>query len=64
MSSLMFVSKARNYPRMKHLKGSPLGLALAFPTVNKIGWKDLPRTKTLAQYEQSKITTVKSFITF
>ncbi len=32
-------------------------------TNNRLGWKGLPGTNTLAYYENSKITALKSFIT-
>jgi hypothetical protein len=37
-------------------------MPLALPTNIRLGWKGLPGTNTLAYYENSEITTVKSFI--
>ncbi len=48
---------------VEHLKGSSIGLAPALPTNIRLGWKVLPRTKTLGCYEHSQITKDKSFIT-
>jgi hypothetical protein len=39
------------------------GKLLALPTYIRLGWKSLPETSTLAYYENSQITAVKSFIT-
>jgi hypothetical protein len=39
-----------------------LSLAQALPTNNKLGWRGLPETNTLAYYETPEITAVKSFI--
>jgi hypothetical protein len=49
---------------MEHLKGSSMGLAPALPTNIRLGWKSLQGTNTLAYYEDSLLTAVKSFITF
>ncbi len=35
---------------------------MALPTNMRLGWKDLPRTNTLAYYENPYITVVKRFI--
>ena len=49
---------------MKHLSDSPLlGKLLALPTNIRPYWKSLSGTNTPAYYENSKVTTVKSFIT-
>jgi hypothetical protein len=50
---------------MEHLSGTPLfGRLLALSANIILGRKGLPWTNTLAYYEHSKITAVKSFITF
>ncbi len=51
------------YQRLEHLKGSSIGKAPAFPIHIRLGWKGLPRGNTLAFYENSKLTAVKSFMT-
>jgi hypothetical protein len=49
---------------MKNLSGALLyGRLGALPIDNRLGWKGLPGTNTLAYYENSKIMAVKSFIT-
>jgi len=49
----------------KHLTGVPLkGRRLALPTNNRLGWKSLPGTNTLAYYEKAQLTAGKSFIIF
>ncbi len=49
--------------RLKQLSGVPLQCRLlASPTKIRLGWKGLPRSNTLAYYENPLITTVKSFI--
>ncbi len=48
---------------MEHLKGASLGWTQALLTKIRIGWKGLLGTYTLAYYANSKIRTVKSFIT-
>jgi hypothetical protein len=56
--SLMFVSIAGGY-----LSEEPeVCFTLALLGNIKLGWKDLPRTNSLAYYKHSEITTVKSFI--
>jgi hypothetical protein len=48
---------------VKHLSGAPLyGRPLALPTNNRLGWKGLPRTNTLAYCENQSNTAVKSFV--
>ncbi len=48
---------------MKHLSGASLyGRFLALPTNIRLGWKVHPGTKTLAHYENSLITPVKSLV--
>ncbi len=49
---------------MKKLNVLHWGRLLAFPTKMALSWKGLPGTTTLAHYEKSYITAVKSFITF
>ena len=49
--SLMFVSKARAYPRMEHLKGASLDFALVLLANIRLGWKSTLGTNTLAYYE-------------
>ncbi len=56
----MFVSKA--IPSMEHRKDASLGYAPALPTNISLGWKGLPGTNTLANYENPQITALKSFI--
>jgi hypothetical protein len=36
------------YPKVEHLKGASVGSALALPAKIRLGWKNLPRTNTLA----------------
>ncbi len=43
----MFVSKAKNYPKVEHLKGSSLGQATALHGNMRLGWKGWPGTNTL-----------------
>ncbi len=52
-------------PKWSTVRSGPplLGKLLALPTNIILGWKSLPGTNTLAQYENSYITAVKSFIT-
>jgi hypothetical protein len=48
---------------VKHLLAAPLlGRLLALPTNITLGWISLPRTNTLAYYENVYLTAVKSFI--
>jgi hypothetical protein len=58
-SSQIFEGKARILPK----GGAPLGYAPALPVSKRLGWKSLPRTKTLAYYAQLQIMDIKSFIT-
>jgi len=38
--------------QVKHLAGAPLkGKLIASPQIIRLGWKGLPRTNTLAYYE-------------
>jgi hypothetical protein len=48
---------------VERLKGSSIGQTPALPTNIRLGWKILPRTNTLAYYDNSLIMAVKSFIT-
>ncbi len=49
---------------MKSLSDAPLqGKLLALPTNNRLIWKVLPGTNTLAYYKNSYLKAVKSFIT-
>ena len=57
-SSLMFAGKAKAC-----LSGATHRQALAFPSDIRLGWKGLPGTNSLAYYERSYLTAVKSFIT-
>jgi len=41
------------YPRVEHLKGVSLVYAAVLLTNNRLGWKSLPSTNTLAYYEIS-----------
>jgi hypothetical protein len=51
-------------PRVEHLSGaSLLGNLQALLANIRLGWNSLPETNTLAYYEHSSITDVKSFIT-
>jgi hypothetical protein len=52
--SLMFVSKARDYLRIKHLNGASLKQAPALLANISPGWKSLPRTNTLVYYVMAK----------
>ncbi len=45
------------------MKGASLGYALALPANNRLGWKGLPSTNALADYEKVYFTGVKSFMT-
>jgi hypothetical protein len=47
----MFAVKAGPYPRMEHLKGALVGLALALHANIRPGWKGLPGANTLAYFE-------------
>jgi hypothetical protein len=59
----MFVSKA-GPTKVKDLSGAPLcGRLPALPANIIIRWKDLPGTNTLAYYEYSYNTAVKSYLT-
>ncbi len=49
--SLMFVGEARCLPRVEHLKVASLEEAPTLLGNIRLGWKDLPRTNTLAYYE-------------
>jgi hypothetical protein len=49
---------------VNHLKGAELGQALALPANNRLGWKGLSVTNTLAYYENLLFTATKSFTTF
>jgi hypothetical protein len=51
------------YPRRKHLKGAPIGLALALLSNSKMGWKGFPKTNTLPYQASSSAMKEKSFIT-
>jgi hypothetical protein len=49
---------------VKNLSGAPhYGKLLALPMSIRLGWKGLLGTDTLAYYENSQITDMKSFIT-
>jgi hypothetical protein len=41
----MFVGKARSLPRVEHLKGTSICLALALLANIRLGWKNLVRDK-------------------
>ncbi len=56
--SLMFAVKARAYPSEASFRCSTLDLLAN----DKLDWKGLPGTNTLAYYENPYITTVKRFI--
>ncbi len=62
-SNLMFVRKAVAYPSGAPERGSPLGLALGLTANIRLSCQGLPRTITLAFYENLKITDVKCFMT-
>ncbi len=50
--SLMFTSKASSIPKGEEAKrGLHLGRLLALPVNIRLGWKDLPGTKTLGYKE-------------
>ncbi len=49
--SLIFVGKAVAYPRLKHLKSASLRKARSLLTNVRLGWKGLPGTNSLANYE-------------
>jgi hypothetical protein len=40
---------------MSPTKGSPLGLAPALPTNNRLGWKGMAVTNTLAYYDTATV---------
>ncbi len=49
---------------MKNLTDIPLlGRLLALPTNNRLSWKGLPGTNTLAYYKNARLTAVNRFIT-
>ncbi len=56
-SSIMFAGKAGAYPSEAPFRYSNLGYANI-----RLGWKGLPRTNTLAYYENPSIMAVKSFV--
>ncbi len=60
--SLMFLVKARSYPRVEHLKSASLGQASAVPANIMLGWRDLTVTNTLAHYKNLLITAIKNLI--
>jgi hypothetical protein len=49
--------------QVKHLYGAPLKDRLLAFSTNRLCWKSLPETNTLAYYVNSKIRDVKSFTT-
>jgi hypothetical protein len=49
---------------VEHLKDTSLSQVLASVTDIRIGWRGLPGTNTVAYYENTSITNVKSFIIF
>jgi hypothetical protein len=59
---LSYVSGS-TYLRVGYVKDDSLGWALASLANIKLGLKGIPRTNTLAYYELSYITAVKSFMT-
>jgi hypothetical protein len=65
LSSLVQCLLVKQEPtQLKHLLGALLqGRLLALPSNNRLGWKGLPVTNTLAFYENSKITAIKRLIT-
>ncbi len=65
LSSLVKYLRVRPEPSwLKHLSSALLyDRLLALPTNIRLGWKGLTGTKTLAHYEKSQRTAVKSFIT-
>ncbi len=59
----MFAGKAGPY-LLKNLSDAPLkGRLLALPINNTLGGESLPGTNTLAYYQKTQHTAVKSFIT-
>jgi len=48
---------------VEYVKDASLLYAAALFTNSRLGWKCLPRTNTVAHYEYSYITDIKSFIT-
>jgi hypothetical protein len=65
LSSLVCCLWARPgaYPTVSRLKGGTLRKTPALSTIIRLGRKGLPRTNTLAYYENYKLTAAKSFIT-
>jgi hypothetical protein len=60
----MFVRKAGAYPIVAHKRSSDFKVgSFSLPTNISLGWKSSSGTETLADYEHSSITDVKSFIT-
>ncbi len=57
------LSKPGAYPRTKYFKGASLWQASTLVANVRLARKGLPWTNTLAYYEHSQITYVKSFIT-
>jgi hypothetical protein len=49
------------YPRRQHLKGAPIGLALALLSNSKTYWKGFPRKNTLAYEASSSVMKEKKF---
>jgi hypothetical protein len=60
--SIMFAGMTGADPFETPLKCST-GRLLALPTNNRLRWNGLAGANTLAYYENSQLTTVKSFIT-
>jgi hypothetical protein len=58
--SLMFVSKAREYSRMEHLRGASIDYAMALLANIRLGWKSPLGTNTLAYYEHWQIADEQS----
>ncbi len=50
--------------RVEHLKGASLRQAPALLVNIRVGYKSLPGTNTLTNYQHSSITLVKYFISF
>ncbi len=55
--------RSRAYPRVYHPVRSLLKETSAFLAKLRLNWESLPETNTVAFYENSQITAIKSFMT-
>ncbi len=62
-SSLTLLETPGAYPRRKHLKGLPIGFALALPSNSKTRLEGVSRGKPSSYWASSSVMKEKSFIT-